>query len=72
MDKLNAKETGQNLKVFLESVELTSNGEQLKEILFECIMVRTKKSLEHLKRFIEIYYHDIIKPLYLSENVDSG
>jgi hypothetical protein len=32
-------------------------------------MARTKKSLEHLKRFIEIYYNEIIKPFFLGASV---
>jgi len=32
-------------------------------------MTRTKKSLEHLKRFIEIYYNDIIKPFFLGTTI---
>ncbi|CDW76937.1 cap binding protein [Stylonychia lemnae] len=71
LDKLNSKETPKNLFEALvgEQSKLEATGEQLKEIFLECIMARTKKSLEHLKRFIEIYYHEIIKPFFLGTTI---
>lgn len=44
----------------------------MREIFLECIISRTKKSLEHLKRIIEFYYKDVIQPLFLAETRSSS
>jgi hypothetical protein len=36
------------------------------EVFSECMLTRTKKSMEHLKRFIEIFYVEIIEPWFVS------
>jgi hypothetical protein len=66
IEKLNNKEPAQSLKETLETFQLTPD--QKCELLTECMLLRTKKSLEHLKRFIEIYYRDVIEPLYASDS----
>jgi len=35
-------------------------------------MTRTKKSLEHLKRCIEVYYIDVIKPFFLGDTLSES
>ena len=69
MDRLNNKDTPQQLKLQLEgpqsSAALTASGEQLKDIFLECVFVRTKKSLEHLKLFVERFYTEIFEPWFV-------
>lgn len=72
MEKLNNKESPQLIKEFLETEEVKAKGAVVKEIVIEAIMVRTKKSLEHLKRFIEIYYTEVVQPLLLGEELAAG
>ena len=47
------------------SAALTASGEQLKDIFLECVFVRTKKSLEHLKLFVERFYTEIFEPWFV-------
>lgn len=55
------------MKDFLdESAELQAGGQLLKEIFLECILSRARKSLEHIKRFIEIYYNEIFEPWFVN------
>lgn len=69
MDRLNAKDTPIALKQQLEgpqsSSALTASGEQLKEIFLECVYQRTRKSLEHLKRFVELFYSEVFEPWFV-------
>ena len=69
MDRINNKDTPQQLKAQLEgpqsSSALTASGEQLKDIFLECVYVRTKKSLEHLKLFVEKFYAEFFEPWFV-------
>jgi hypothetical protein len=69
LDKLNSKETPAYLKAALigDQAKIEASGEQMKEIFLECVISRTRKSLEHLKRFIEIYYNEIFQPFFLGD-----
>lgn len=56
MDRLSSKEPSDQLMSFLkDSKNFEASDEQIKEIFLECILQRTKKSLEHLKKFVELY-----------------
>ena len=35
-------------------------------MFLECIFSRARKSLEHLKRFIELFYPEIFEPWFVS------
>jgi hypothetical protein len=64
LDQLNAKETSANLRALLDDhTKVEASGEQLKDIFLECILSKARKSLEHLKRYVEIY-SDIFYPFY--------
>lgn len=39
-------------------------------ILVECILSKSRKSLEHFKRYLEVYYNEVFKPFFL-EDADS-
>jgi MIF4G like len=67
LDKLNSKETPERIKEFLDSGDVQSSGQQLRQIYLECILSRTRKSLEHLKRQVEIHYHEIIEPWFVKD-----
>ena len=45
--------------------EINASGNLLKEIFLDCIISRTRKSLEHLKRFIEVFYSEIFQPWFV-------
>lgn len=51
------------LKNFLLN-ELESSGERLKEIFFECLLSRARKSIEHLKRSLEFFWTDLLKDFF--------
>lgn len=69
MDRLNSKETPPNMKIFLDNAsQFESSGVQLKKIFIECILSKSRKSLEHFKRYLEVYYTDVFKPLFLDDN----
>jgi len=66
LDRLNAKDSPSVFKQQLEtSSTLTASGEQLKEIFLECMYQRTRKSLEHLKRFVEMFYREVFEPWFV-------
>lgn len=69
MDRLNAKDTPSALKQQLEGPQsyaaLASSGELLKEVFLECVFQRTRKSLEHLKRFVELFYAEVFEPWFV-------
>ena len=52
-----------------DSTKYDSPQEVMKLIFWECILSRAKKSLEHLKRFVEIYQKVFIK--FFRINIDS-
>lgn len=54
--------------MFEDKTKIEASGEQLKDILLECILSKSRKSLEHLKRFIGIY-SEIFYPFYKGEPV---
>ena len=39
----------------------------LRQIYIECILSRTRKSLEHLKRQIELQYNEIFDPWFVKD-----
>ena len=54
------------MKALLDDhTKIEASGDQLKEIFLECILSKARKSLEHLKRFVEIY-SEIFYPFYLN------
>mmetsp|Transcript_41287 Transcript_41287/g.39761 ORF Transcript_41287/g.39761 Transcript_41287/m.39761 type:complete len:92 (-) Transcript_41287:646-921(-) len=56
LDKLNAKENQDNLMTFItDSGSIQVGEEHLKVVFLECILSKARKSLEHLKRYTEIY-----------------
>ncbi len=55
------------LKVFLLN-ELEASGERLKEIFFECLLSRARKSIEHLKRSLEYFWADILSDFFQPMN----
>lgn len=53
---MNAKESSENLKtLILDKSKLESSGDQLRVVVLECFLFKTRKSLEHLKKFVESY-----------------
>ena len=67
MDRLNSKETPASMRALLQDqAQLQTSGQQLKEIFLECIFSRARKSLEHLKRFVELFYVEIFDPWFVS------
>jgi hypothetical protein len=45
---------------------MQASSSELKEIMIEVILFRARKSLEHLKRHIEIYYKEIFEPWFVT------
>ena len=39
----------------------------MRQIYIECILSRTRKSLEHLKRQIELQYNEIFEPWFVKD-----
>ena len=70
-DLINQKTPPKELREALtgNQSKIESSGEQLKEILLECIVSRTRKSLEHLKRIIEFYYNEVMQPFFLRDTI---
>lgn len=67
MDRLNSKETPANIReLLMNKSDLQASGQQLKEIFLECVFSRTRKSLEHLKRFVEVFYTEVFEPWFVN------
>ena len=69
-ERLNQKVTPAEMKAFLDGDEggheLQARGLALKEVFLECVLDRSRKSLEHLKRFVELFYNEIFKPWFVT------
>ena len=68
LDKIISKEPPAAIREALFGDQIEATGEVVKEMFIECILSRARKSLEHLKRFVEIYYVEILQPFFLGEN----
>lgn len=66
-DRLQSKESPAALREFLtSSPELQFSGQELKAAFLECFFKRAAKSLEHVKRFVEMFFTDVFEPWFLS------
>lgn len=67
-DRIASRETPEAMKSFLleggDQGQLQASGDQLKEIFLECILERTRKSLEHLKRAVEAFHVELFSHMY--------
>ena len=67
LDKITSKEPATAIREALVGDSVGQPTDLMKEIFVECILSRARKSLEHLKRFVEIYFRDILQPFFLGE-----
>jgi hypothetical protein len=72
-DKLASRETPAQLKYFLldggDEGQLQASGDILKEVFLECILERTRKSLEHLKRAVEAFHTELFSHMYYGKSI---
>ncbi len=55
--------------LFDGSSDLQSSGTQLLiEIFTECVLARTRKSLEHMKRFVELLHAEVFSSRAMTED----
>jgi hypothetical protein len=66
-DKLQSKEPPHVVRQFLmESSEVQASGQELKAIFLECVFSRARKSLEHVKKSVEVFYNQIFEPWFIN------